>query len=173
MNTDLKPKTQTLIVNKLKLFFFLLLSLNCFTQTFEEIKKTDTIYILFKNKTEYEKKGVYPLNAKIGKVLANRIDYTFAIDNFYNVIVFIYSDYIDYDSYKKGIKSDVKIVRKSFLRKNKKALLDIDFFLKNGFKETFFAALYGKTVYLIDKEEFKKGKIKLKQVSVMSNYIEE
>lgn len=52
-------------------------------------------------------------------------------------------------------------------------ILDIDFFLKNGFKETFFTALYGKIIYLIDKEDTKKGKIKLKQVSVMSNYIEE
>ena len=59
------------------------------------------------------------------------------------------------------------------IKKNKEIILDINFFLKNGFKETFNAALYGKTIYIIDEEEIKKRKIKLKQVSVMSNYIEE
>jgi hypothetical protein len=42
------------------------------------------------------------------------------------------------------------------------------FFLRNGFKETFFA-IYGKVIYLIDEEEIIARKVKVKQVR-LDNY---
>ena len=52
---------------------------------------------------------------------------------------------------REGIKNDERIEKKSFLKKNKDIILDVDFFEENGFNKTFFA-LYKKTIYLIDKE---------------------
>jgi len=88
----------------------------------------------------------------------NRISYVFITD-FYNTIFFNSSVYKDYDSFVNGIKNDVKIVKKRFLKKNKNIILKIDFFLKNGFEETFFKALYGKVIYIIDKDGFKIKKL--------------
>lgn len=159
------------IVNKIKLIFLILLitfSLNSYSQSFEELKKMDTIYIYFKNSSDLEKKEIYK-NMKVERF--NRICYKFSLD-FYNTIFFNSSEYKDYDSYEKGIKNDVIIVKKSFLRKNKEKIIDIDFFIKNGFKETFFL-LYGKIIYLIDEEEIKNRKVLIKQVQMDSNYIEE
>lgn len=162
--------TQTQIANKYKVLFLLLFTLNGFSQTIETISKVDTVYIYFKNNSiQEERKKIIGGNSKFYK---NHLSYSFGYDP-HNTIIFNYNDYMSFDLYEKDIKNDVKIVKKRFLKKNKNIILDIDFFLKNGFKETFFAALYGKIVYLIDKEDTKKGKIKLKQVSVMSNYIEE
>lgn len=73
----------------------------------------------------------------------------------------------------KGIENDIKTVKKSFLKDNKDKILDVNFFLKNGFKQTFFS-IYGKVIYLIDKDEIKNGKMILKQVEMMNHtYIEE
>jgi len=150
----------------LTLFIFCFKS---YSQNIEELKKVDTIYIYFKNNSIHERKDIYD-KMKVKRL--NKISYVFTTD-FYNTIFFNSSEYKDSDSYINGIKNDVKILKKKFLRKNKNIILDIDFFIKNGFKQTFFAALYGKTVYIIDRGDTKKGKVKLKQVSVMSNYIEE
>lgn len=171
-NIEITRYFQIQIVNRLRivissiLFFTLHQS---FSQSINEIKKNDTVYIYFKNNTKYENKEVYPIN-KIKK-FDNRIDYIFSTDN-YNKIFFLYVDYLNSNDYEKGIKTDVKILKKSFLRRNKDIILDIDFFLKNGFKETYVNALYGKIVYLIDSSEIKNRKIKAKQVKVISNYLE-
>ena len=156
------------ILKKIKLFFLFLIASNSFSQTLDEIKNLDTIYIYFKNSSDLEKKETYK-NMKVERF--NRMCYKFSLD-FYNTIFFNSSEYKDYDSYEKGIKNDVVIVKKSFLRKNKNKIIDIDFFQKNGFKETFFL-LYGKIIYLIDEEEIKNRKVLIKQVQMDSNYIEE
>jgi hypothetical protein len=163
---------QIKIVNKLRIiiallmFFTLNLSLS---QSINEIKKNDTVYIYFKKSTKNEIKEVYPAN-KI-KMYDNRIDYIFSTDH-HNTIFFLYSDYLNSNDYEKGIKTDVKTLKKSFIRRNKHRVIDIDFFLKNGFKETYMNALYGKIVYLIDSSENKSRKIKAKQVTIISNYHE-
>ena len=164
------PKTQIQIANNIRYIFLFLFTTNCLSQSLNEIKKKDTVYVYFEKSLELEKK--YKGIGGNSKFYENHLFYSFGYDP-YNTIIFTYNDYINFNSYEKGIKTDVKTVKKKFLRKNKNIILDIDFFIKNGFKETFFDALYGKTVYIIDKEDTKKGKIKLKQVTVMSNYIEE
>ncbi|WP_130733254.1 hypothetical protein [Flavobacterium sp. J27] len=82
-----------------------------------------------------------------------------------NTIIFISNTYKNRDDIRKGIKNDERIERKSFLKRNKNIILDYAFFERYGFKETFFE-IYKKTVYLIDKEEIKGRKIKVKQVDI-------
>ena len=171
-NIEIMQYLQIQVVNRLKTTIFLLLFFTLyqsFSQSINEIKKNDTVYIYFKNNAKYETKEVYPTNDI--KRFDNRIDYTFSTDN-YNKIFFLYVDYLNSNNYEKGIKTDVKILKKSFLRRNKDIILDIDFFLKNGFKETYMNALHGKIIYLIDSYEIKNRKLKVKQVKVVSNYLE-
>jgi hypothetical protein len=162
----IKQKT----VNKITQTLFILISLNCFSQKVERIKQSDTIYIYFKNESKFEKK--YKGIESKSKFYENHLFYSFGVDS-YNTLIFTYNDYMDSDKYSDGVKTDIKILKKNFLRKNKNLILDIDFFLKNGFKETFNTILYGKIIYLIDASEIKNRMLKAKQVDVMSNYIEE
>ncbi len=156
-----------MIVNKLNfclLIFFIFFSKNIsFSQTLEEIKKNDTIYIYF----DIDIKNTIKKNAvSTGKSIfyENFITYEFNT-NFMNTIIFISNTYKNRDDIRKGIKNDERIERKSFLKRNKNIILDYAFFERYGFKETFFE-IYKKTVYLIDKEEIKGRKIKVKQVDI-------
>lgn len=155
----------------LKLIIFLFFSHSVFSQNLESLKELDTIYVCF-NYGKHEYISDYSKIEKKNEFNENIKKYTYEL-NSKNTLTFIYNKYKDFDSYEKNIVTDIKIVKKKFLRKNKNIILSIDFFIENGFKETFFKALYGKVIYIIDKGEIKKGKVKLKQVSVMSNYIEE
>lgn len=155
----------------LKLIVFLFFSHSVFSQNLESLKELDTIYVCF-NYGKYEYRSDYSKIEKKNEFWKDFKTYRFEL-NTSNSVTFNYNKYKDFDAFENNIKTDIKIVKKKFLRKNKNIILDIDFFIKNGFKETFFTALYGKTIYIIDKGEIKKGKVKLKQVSVMSNYIEE
>ncbi len=149
--------------------FFLLICNAILAQSIENLKYVDTVYIYFKH-CSYEYK--YDISeTKRNRFSKNNKIYHFKISKS-NHVIFFYNTYKDFDTYNKNIITKNKIVKKSFLRKNKDKILDIDFFIKNGFKETFFA-LYGKVIYLIDKDEIKKGKITLKEVKISSNYIEE
>ncbi|UOX33692.1 hypothetical protein LXD69_16865 [Flavobacterium sediminilitoris] len=147
----------------------ILFSNKCISQSFSELKKTDTVYIYFKNDSEFEKR--YKSIGGESKFYENHLFYSFVLDSV-STIIFTYNDYMNSDDYEKGIKTDFKIFKKSFLRRNKDIILDIDFFLKNGFKETYMNALHGKIIYLIDSSEIKNRKIKIKQVKVISNYLE-
>lgn len=160
------------IVNKHNLVFVLIFLFfgNTYSQKIENINTNDTIYIVFKNKSIFEKK-YKPYSSK-SKFIDGIINYSFTKD-FYNTIIFVSNKYKDYDSMDKGIENDIKTVKKSFLKDNKDKILDVNFFLKNGFKQTFFS-IYGKVIYLIDKDEIKNGKMILKQVEMINHtYIEE
>lgn len=110
MNIDVMLKIQIQTANKLKILFFILVSLNSFSQSLNEIKDKDTIFIYFKNESKYEKKEIYD-QMKVKRF--NRISYLFIKDN-YNTIFFDSREFKDYDSYINGIKNDVKIMKKSF-----------------------------------------------------------
>lgn len=154
--------------------FILFFSLVSFSQNLEEIKKLDTIYIYF-NYGVYEKNGT---NIKIDlskrdEFSKENVVYTFEIDD-YNIIHLFFQKYKDFDDYGLGIKKDVKYVRKKFLKKNKEKIIDVNFFINNGFRETYYA-LFGKVVYIIDSKEIKGRKVKLKQLTRIDapNYTEE
>lgn len=160
-------KIHQMIVNKLKfclLVFFIFFTISIsFSQNLEEIKRNDTIYVYFNVniKNTIKKKSI---NTGESVFFKNYITYEFN-SNFINTIIFISNTYKNRDNIKKGIKNDEFLAKKSFLKKHKEVVLDYDFFERNGFKETFFA-IHLKTVYLIDEEEIKGRKIKVKQVDV-------
>ena len=155
---------QKILIKTAFKLIILFLTFPVFSQTLENIKKTDTVFIYY-NKSVFEKK-IKPYKSK-SNFINDILIYYFEQDA-YNTILFQSGEYMDFNSFEDGKKSDVKIVRKSFLRKNKNKILDVDFFLRNGFKETFFA-IYGKVIYLIDEEEIIARKVKVKQVR-LDNY---
>ncbi|WP_445457228.1 hypothetical protein [Flavobacterium sp. HNIBRBA15423] len=140
--------------------FFSISILN--SQSLEAVKKADTLYIYFdkehKNTVKY-----HDANKHID-FYKNYVTYGFN-PHPSSIILFNSNTYKDYDNMRKGIKNDERIEKKSFLKKNKDIILDYDFFAENGFKKTFFA-LYKKTIYLIDEDEIKGRKIKVKQVDI-------
>ena len=146
------------------ILFFLFISISSFSQNLESIKDLDTVYIYF-NYGKYEKYGHIKKKENISnKFRENYTTYAFSLDN-YNIIYFYYNDYKDFDDYEKGIKADVKKVKKKFLKKNKEKILGIDFFINNGFDKVF-SILYTtqKKIYIIDSDEIKKRNIVLREV---------
>lgn len=153
-------------VNKIKIIIlFLIFYLPSFSQNLESIKNLDTVYIYF-NYGKYETKSKFTHSKEEKNFFKNMLTYEFSLD-FYNTVNFRYNDYKDFDAYEKGIKVDVKMVKKRFLRKNKEKILDINFFLKEGFLKTF-NALYvpKKVIYLIDSKEIKGRNVILKEVTM-------
>jgi hypothetical protein len=142
------------------IIFFFKNTIYC--QSLESIKTADTIYIYF----DKESKDVikYSNANKHIEFYKNQIIYEFNPSSL-NTIFLISNTYKNSDDVEKGIKNDERIEKKSFLKKNKNIILDIDFFTKYGFKETFFA-LFKKIIYIIDKDDMKGRKIKVKQVDI-------
>jgi hypothetical protein len=141
-------------------FFFFKNTIYC--QSLESIKTADTIYIYFDKACKNTNK--YPNGNKKLEFYKNYMIYEFN-PNPLSIILFTSNTYKDFDDLERGIKNDERIERKSFLKKNKNIILDIDFFAENGFKETFFA-LFKKIIYIIDKDDMKGRKIKVKQVRI-------
>jgi len=153
------------------ILFFLFISISSFSQNLESIKKSDTVYIYF-NYGKYEKYSNIGGTLDEKKIITYLYQYYLDKENFIN---FTSRNYRDFDDLLAGKKTDVKTVRKKFLRKNKEKILDINFFLKNGFLETF-NALYipKKVIYLIDSKEIKGRNITLKEVTMdASNFTPE
>lgn len=143
------------------IIIFLFIKTSCFSQDIESIKKLDTVYIYF-NHMKYEKYS--NIGGTSNKRTIDSYVYQFYLNNDY-CVNFISTNYKDFDDLEKGIKTDVKTVKKKFLRKNKEKILDINFFIKNGFLETF-NAIYvpHKVIYLIDSREINGRKVLLKEV---------
>ncbi|WP_445456121.1 hypothetical protein [Flavobacterium sp. HNIBRBA15423] len=133
-----------------------------YSQSLESLKKTDTIYVYF-NKTHKNTLKYSDANKHV-EFYKNCITYEFN-SNQLNTIFFISNTYKNYDNMEKGIKNDEFLAKKSFLKKHKDVILDYDFFERNGFIKTF-DVLYTKVIYLIDKDEIKGRKIKVKQVDI-------
>lgn len=152
-------------VNKVypfSIFFLVFINLSINSQSIDKIKEKDTIYIYIDLKEEYTGKFKrFNNNSEFDK---NFIAYKFEL-NHANTIHFISNTYKNSDNFVRGIKNDERIEEKSFLKRNKDIILGIDFFIKNGFKNTF-NLLYKKTIYVIDKDEIKGRKIKVKQVDM-------
>lgn len=138
---------------------------------FEKIKN-DTVYMFFDHlKYQSFNKTVWHIkDSTMNNPFEDYREYVFKIDGL-NYISFRYSRYLDFDSFENGKKMDVQIVKKNFLKKNKDRIIDIDFMLNNGLRETFFA-LYDrkKKVYIIDSEEIKCRKVTLREVVMDSPY---
>ena len=100
-----------------KLIVLLFFSHFVFSQNLESLKELDTIYVYF-NYGKYEYKTDYSKIEKVNEFWKEVKRYIFELDTS-NSVIFNYNKYKDFDSYFKNIITDVKIVKKSFLRKNK------------------------------------------------------
>ncbi|MCA0350238.1 MAG: hypothetical protein LCH35_13375 [Bacteroidetes bacterium] len=150
----------------LTILAYLLFNLS-FSQTLETIKSSDTLYIYF----DYGKYQDIFLEENITDVLKSKI-YRFSPDS-YNNIFLKTGKYLDYDNYDNKREATKMVVDKCFLKEKKNQILDINFFIKNGFRETFFL-IYKKKLFLIDKKDIFKNKLILKEMRIENfRYFEE
>lgn len=131
-----------------------------YSQTLESIKKLDTIYIYFDNGDFQKIKKADINNKKIFKEVRN-YEIKFDDENFVN---FSERKYLDFESIEFNKEMNKKTVKKSFLKKNKDKIIDINFIKKYGLKEVYFL-IKTKSNYLIDTNEIKCNKILLKEVT--------
>jgi hypothetical protein len=128
-----------------------------FSQDLEKIKAADTIYIYFKND-----------NVNQIKSLANG-----RLKSFNYIFVFDVKDikprqsFNLFEDYRTSI-PETKLVRKSFLKKNKNNIVDYDFLRKLGFFEAEKLLLNKKKLYIIDYDNIHWFKIKMIEVKIIS-----
>ena len=138
----------------------LFLTTSIYSQDIDHIKKLDTIFVNFKENA-FQVKTVLPID----KVGFQKRWYTITLGNNYDrkFIRFYFQEYINTEKRDKKIKSDTKLIKKSFLRKHKKQIVDIEFFKIHDvctLKDLF----YNKIVYIIDFRKEKKEKLTLYEV---------
>lgn len=141
----------------MKLYLFILLTTSniLFSQDLEKIKNADTIYIYFKNDDVNQIK--YLVNSRL-----KSFNYTL----FYDIKNIKPRQTFDfYQDYRTTI-PETKLVKKSFLKKNKNIIVDYDFFRKLGFEEAYQLLLNKKKLYLIDYENIQRSKIKILEIKI-------
>ncbi len=88
-----------------------------------------------------------------------------------NRISFYSDNYLTFDDRDNGKKADVRIVGSKSIENNRNQILNLGFFIKNGFSETYYK-IYKKHVYII--EPFEQGeKYSLREVTINSSYHQE
>ena len=153
----------------MKTIYYILFFNSCFiySQSLESIKNLDTIYILFNGKKNMEK--VAFLKKEESK--QNSTLYTYFKDA-NNKVLFYYDEYLNYDDMSKGKKAEAKTINCKTLKKNKYRTLNLDFFLKNGFRDTYYS-IFKKHIYLIERDKKERSKFNLKEVTISSSYHQE
>ncbi|HLP62976.1 hypothetical protein [Flavobacterium sp.] len=137
-----------------------------FSQNLESIKSKDTIYIIFNPQSNQER-------VDIGK-LSKLSDHTTLLYTFFNDnhnISFYNDKYLNFDNIEINKESAIKILDNNFLRSNKETLLDIEFFLRNGFRETFYA-IQKKHIFLVDLSEKNNNRYIFREVLIKSSFEE-
>ena len=137
---------------------------NFYAQKNDDIFKKDTLYICF----DYGKNQEVKTNPNIHPSMGETKTYYFRFHK--DFISFTKRKYLDYDAMDIDKKSDIKIVKKRFLQKNKDKILGYSFFLKQKELRLVYFQLDQKVFYLIDKKEIKRNKIKLKEVKIFSSF---
>ena len=140
----------------------------CYSQSLEQIKNADTIYVYYNGK-QGENKTIGDLNASYGP----RTTFDFKIsDNF--DLTLTTSKYLNFDDYQINKLADVRIVDCKFLKTYKNVIITNKFLMKNV-KYMSPDKIYKwvqeniknkrKAFYLIDKQEKKNGKIILRETN--------
>ncbi|RKR04685.1 hypothetical protein C8C83_4018 [Flavobacterium sp. 90] len=151
-----------------KVLILLLLFNYGYSQDISYIKTLDTIYVKFKE-DKLQTRFVFPDDYKGFK--ERRYTINFSDDEKKEFFKFFFTEYLNSEKREKGIKAEIKIVKKAFLKKHKEEIIGIDFFQKYGIiKSTYEAFEKCKVIYLIDMNEKKKGKINLYEVTKWSSY---
>ncbi|MBP4139412.1 hypothetical protein [Flavobacterium geliluteum] len=143
-------------ISLLLLFF----TTNVYCQDISYIKTLDTIFVSFKEDS-FQIKTVLPANSK---GFQRWYVFYFEKNNKKENLYFWVSEYPGYRRREMNNKSDIRLVKNSFLKKHKNQIVGIDFF-KNydicALRDVFF----NKVVYIIDTVERKKRKTTLYEVN--------
>lgn len=141
---------------------------NIYCQNICDIKNLDTIYIDFKE-TTLQVKTVLP---EKNKGFQRWYILKFEEKNTFEYLQFWVREYPTSERREMGFKSDYRLVKKSYLRKNKKKIISVDFFKKYGvYKSTYEAFEKCKVIYIIDNSETKNKQIPIYEVSKSSSYL--
>ncbi len=147
-------------MEKIFLFLILFCSNSFFAQSIEQLKKSDTLYVFFDHGIKQQRLSQTNINGtKTGDFY-----YFYFNHNKDSYLIF---------SHVYSLKPEVRTQKKSFLRKNKKNIIGVAFFEKYTLSEIIKIFSGGKKIYIIDKEDFKEGKITLKEVRVQSSILNE
>lgn len=125
-----------------------------YSQEITYINTLDTIFVNFKE-DKFQIKTEFPID----KVGFQKRWYTILLGNNYDrkFIRFYIQEYANPEKRDKKIKSDIRIEKKSFLKKYEKQIIGIDFF-KNHDVCTLRDIFHNKIVYVIDVTERKRNK---------------
>lgn len=152
----------------LLLLLLLLFTSNAYCQDISYIKTLDTIFVNFKE-SQSQIKTVLPVNSK---GFQRWYIIYFEENKKKEYLQFWVSEYPDYVRREMNLKSDVKVVKKSYLRKNKKKIISIDFFKKYGVYRSMYEAFEKcKVIYIIDNSEINNRQITLYEVTKSSSYV--
>ena len=141
-------------------------SIIIYGQDFKLLEKSDTIFIKFKG-NKYEK--MYSIQTRIEPTNFDERAYNFVVQDKFG-LYFEHPKYKNWEKKEANIVSEVRKVNKSFLKRNKKRIIGIDFFKKNT-QNDIVCELFKqfKVLYIIDFTEKNKGNIMLYEVNC-TNY---
>jgi hypothetical protein len=134
-------------------------------QDFEYLKKSDTIYIEFKDRKN-EKKDIIHSQITSNNFIERAYDFNLFDEN---NLYFQYSTFKNWEKKEDNIISEIRKVNKSFLKKHKKEIVRIDSLKKYKYNDIvceLFSQL--KVLYIIDFTEKKKGNVILYEVNCLN-----
>ncbi|TDD78442.1 hypothetical protein [Flavobacterium caseinilyticum] len=108
---------------RLYLLLLLLFSIKVFSQNYNSLKESDTIYIEFKGKNNEKKHSIDT------RIQPNNFDeraYNFVLPGKFG-LYFQHQKFKNWEKKEANIVSEVRKVNKSFLKKNKKHIIGINF----------------------------------------------
>nr|WP_315153877.1 hypothetical protein [uncultured Flavobacterium sp.] len=131
-----------------------------YSQDYDTLKKSDTIYVLFKGKKN-ERKSIAP-QPKYN--YDDRWYYFFGLEQ---TVALFHFKYHSYENKVANIVSDVTTVDDNFIKKNKAKIITPRFLKKNNLCKVVADILnHNRTIYIIDCTEKKDGKIVLYEVQM-------
>lgn len=127
------------------------------------ITSADTLYVLFKS-NKFQIKNIFEGSSK-STYLFRQYNFLFTHNEETN-FTFYHNEYLEIDTENNLVKSQIITVNKKFLRKHKNAIIGIKYFRKFGVCDSLYrSSTKPKTIYIVDLDERKKGKIILYQAS--------
>lgn len=153
-------------MNRVYQIFFFLLSSVALSQDIDYLLSQDTLYIYFKEGSLQHKSEFDIDNDIQGK----QIYYSFYLGDSCkedSKIEFLKTNYLSYEKAQANINANIKIVKKSFLRKARRRIVSHNFFNSIG-RHQFLKLFANKTFFIIDESEIKKRQIVMTEVKLNS-----
>lgn len=148
-----------------KIYTIIILTLstcNLFSQTLDDIQKSDSIYFYF-SANEHQKKKISSTNSFTKDTT---LHYSY-LKNGKDFLVFRYSKYENFDAFDTNTKTYKQYHKKSFLRKNKQRIIDIDFINNLSLNtQEFRDIIERKKLFLIDEDDIKGRKILTREIFI-------